>query len=138
MKRAVKKYNGTLVKAVDTVYDYHFDEDGNEIGKEIKQERIFGIIGDFDKYKEKMAILQDTVELTKISDNVTLYKVDVKNSNRNLSTLKSIREKWAKGFFDYDYLYTKEQIKKLFEDECTLVAVDGLQEIDFNDLHLLD
>ena len=132
-----EKFKGTLVEMVDYLTRYETDKEGNEIETNYTETHKFGIIGDFDKYKENYETLHEDVKINKLQDNVTLYKVDVKCSNGDLATLHNIRENWAHNKFDYDAFYTKEQIKALLEKDF-LVAVKGLQEIDLKDLKYLD
>ncbi|MCI8396809.1 MAG: hypothetical protein HFJ52_03950 [Clostridia bacterium] len=74
-----------------------------------------------------------SVEL--IEDNLTLYQCDVKKTS-DLAKIHEIRSCWAKGKFNYDIFLTKNEIKELLENDA-LVAINGLQEIELEDLEKL-
>lgn len=95
----------------------------------------FNIVENFESFKNNLANEDWKVEL--LEDNIVLYKCDVKASNGNLSKLIEIRKYWEKGIFEYDNFYTKSEIKNMLENN-ELVAVQGLQEIDIDDLEKLD
>lgn len=77
--------------------------------------------------------MYSSVEL--IEDNLTLYQCEIKKTN-DLAKLHEIRGRWAKGKFNYDTFLTKNEIKKLLENDA-LIAVNGLQEIELEDLDRL-
>lgn len=135
--KEVKKFKGTLVERVDNLIRYDWDDEGNEIATKYTKIDTFGIIGNFDEYKENYEILHSDVTINKLQDNVTLYNVDIKNAIGDLANLCNIRNRWAKGIFDYREYLTKQQIKELLEKDY-LVAVQGLQEINLEDLDKLD
>ena len=124
MKEA-KKYIGRKIRRV---YDMSCVE-----SKDIVEE--FNIIESFESFKNDLRNEDWKVEL--LEDNILLYKCDIKTSNGNLSKLVEIRKYWEKGIFEYRDFYTKSEIKTMLEDNC-LVAVQGLQEIDLEDLEKLN
>lgn len=71
-----------------------------------------------------------------LQDNLTLYKCDLRKSD-NLNDICKIRDYWKKGRFDYRYFLTKDEIIEKLNDNY-LVAVEGLQEIDIEDVNKLD
>lgn len=44
---------------------------------------------------------------------------------------------WAKGIFDYRDYFTKKEIEELLKEDY-FIAIEGLQEIDLNDLDKLE
>ncbi len=121
--KEAKIFKGTIVKITNSI---------------TKKCEFVGIIRDFEKFKEKFEVWHDfncTVE--KYAENVTLYKTEAYSCKGNLSMLLHIKKKWAKGYFEYNNFYTKEQIEILLNNDL-LVAVQGLQEIDLKDLEKLE
>lgn len=106
----------------------------------IKEENInfkksFNIIRKFENFKNDFNNEYYTnIELLK--DNLILYLCDVKTASGNLATLCNIRKLWSKGKYDYSIFLTKEEIRKMLDDDY-LVAVQGLQEISESDLDKL-
>lgn len=124
MKEA-KKFIGRKVRRV-------YDLSGIE-KKNIVEE--FNIIQSFEDFKNDIRNEDYLVEL--LEDNITLYKCDIKISNGNLAKLVEIRKTWEKGIFDYRDFYTKFEIKSMLENDY-LVAVQGLQEINMDDLEKIN
>lgn len=80
---------------------------------------------------ENLEATQAQVEI--IEDNIILYRCDIKDSRGDLAKLGNIREYWARNKFDFSKLCTKEEIKEYLENGY-FIAVEGLKEIDLNDL----
>lgn len=98
-------------------------------------EEKINIVRSFESFKNDVENeMYDTIEL--LEDNIILYYCDIKKTN-NLANLCDIKNYWAKGIFKYREFFTKEEIKKMLENDY-LVAVEGLQEIDLEDLDKLE
>lgn len=69
----------------------------------------------------------------KIYEN-NLYKCDIRSAE-NLEKIYDARRDWVNGAYSYDKLLNKDEIKNLLE--CNLVAVEGLDEINEEDLNKL-
>lgn len=123
MKRA-KKYTGIKVRR---------SCDFSSINMENYVEE-FNTIDSFDNFKNSLDNEDYNVEL--LEKNLTLYKCTSVDCEGNLGTLCDIRNKWAKGIFNYQYFYTKNEIVNLL-NKGFLVAVEGLQEIDLADIDKL-
>lgn len=63
-----------------------------------------------------------------------LYHCDVRGAN-NLDQIYSARRDWANGIYHYDTVLNKSEISELLNDN--LVAVEGLDEINEEDLNML-
>lgn len=98
-------------------------------------EKKINIVRSFENFKNDIENeMYSTIEL--LENNITLYYCDIRKTN-NLANLCDIKNHWAKGIFDYREFFTKEEIKKMLENDY-LVAVEGLQEIDLEDLDKLE
>lgn len=124
MKEA-KKYTGRKIRRI---YDMSSVEKKNIVEE-------FNIIESFESFKNDLENEDWKIEL--LEDNILLYKCDIKTSNGNLEKLIEIRKYWEKGIFEYRDFYTKSEIERLLKDDY-LVAVQGLQEIDVEDLEKLN
>lgn len=69
----------------------------------------------------------------KIYEN-NLYNCDIRSAE-NLEKIYDARRDWVNGSYNYNKLLNKEEIKNLLE--CNLVAVEGLEEINEEDLNKL-
>lgn len=125
MKKQIIKYIGRKIRKTYDMSVIHKDSIVEELN----------IVTDFEKYKNDIENEDYKIEL--LQDNIILYKCDIKNSNGNLAILSNIREKWAKGKFDYRNFYTKSEIKN-FLDNDYLVAIEGLQEVNLENLDNLE
>ncbi len=63
-----------------------------------------------------------------------LYKCDIRSAE-NLEKIYDARRDWVNGIYTYDKLLNKEEIRTLLD--CNLVAVEGLDEINEEDLNKL-
>lgn len=121
MKKYAKKFIGTIVKETKRIDGVYYTE-------------YYGIISNFDEFKHKYEDIFTTFE--KVQENAILYRVDKKDACGSLANLCMIRNRWAKNKFDYRNLYSKKQIKLLLE-KGYFIAVQGLKEINLEDLDLL-
>ena len=125
MKRS-KKYLGRKVRIIQNMDGYN-----NNILAEIN------IIQDFEGFVDyAKTFYGDDVEVKLIEDNLTLYKCDTRKTDK-LNEQCNIRDRWAKGIFDYRDYFTKKEIEHMLKDNY-FVAVQGLQEIDLADLDKLE
>lgn len=107
--------------------------DAGDANINFKEER--NIITSLESFKNDINNeMYTSIEL--LQDNLTLYKCDLRKSDK-LENICKIRDYWKKGQFAYrDFLTKNEIIEKLNNDY--LVAVEGLQEIDIKDVDKLD
>ena len=70
-----------------------------------------------------------------LEDNLNLYKCEIKKYSE-LAKLCDIRDWWKKGNFNYNKFLTKNEIIDLLKNGY-LVAVEGLQEIDLENVDKL-
>lgn len=107
--------------------------DAGDANINFKEER--NIITSLESFKNDINNeMYTSIEL--LQDNLTLYKCDLRKSDK-LENICKIRDCWKKGQFAYrDFLTKNEIIEKLNNDY--LVAVEGLQEIDIKDVDKLD
>lgn len=63
-----------------------------------------------------------------------LYKCDIRSAE-NLEKIYDARRDWVNGFYNYNKLLNKDEIRNLLNDN--LVAVEGLEEINEEDLNNL-
>lgn len=124
--KKVKKYLGRKIRIVQDMNNYN-----NNI---LKEENI---IGDFEKFVEyAKSFYGNDVEIKLLEDNLTLYKCDIRKT-KELNEQYKIRDMWAKGIFDYRDYFTKKEIEELLKEDY-FIAIEGLQEIDLNDLDKLE
>lgn len=123
--KKVKKYLGRKIRRTFISYDKNEMED---IVEEFNTLKTIQMIKDYD--------LNDDYKYELIADNLVLYYCDIRKTN-NIVSLCDIRNHWAKGIFKYREFFTKEEIKKMLENDYC-VAVEGLQEIDLEDLDKLE
>jgi len=69
----------------------------------------------------------------KIYEN-NLYNCDVRSAE-NLEKIYDARRDWTNGIYSYNKLLSKKEITNLLENN--LVAVEGLEEINEEDLKML-
>lgn len=69
----------------------------------------------------------------KIYEN-NLYNCDIRSAE-NLEKIYDTRRDWMNGIYNYNKLLSKDQISTLLEDN--LVAIEGLEEINEEDLNKL-
>lgn len=117
------KIRGEIGRKVKVTFNTEYGE-YNSVRNTIKELKDF--IRD-----ENLETAQAHVEI--IEDNIILYRCDIKNSYGALNKLGNIREHWARNDFDYSKLCTKEEIKEYLQKDY-LIAVEGLKEINLNDL----
>lgn len=64
-----------------------------------------------------------------------LYNCDIREAN-NLDQIYSARRDWVNGIYNYNKLLNKNEIAELLSNN--LVAVEGLEEINEEDLNKLE
>lgn len=64
-----------------------------------------------------------------------LYNCDIREAN-NLDQIYSARRDWVNGIYNYNKLLSKNEIAELLNNN--LVAVEGLEEINEEDLNKLE
>jgi hypothetical protein len=68
-------------------------------------------------------------DLTILSHEHKLYKVDVKEHENNLAKLDRIRSEWDLNYFDYHF-YTEEEVEDLLIEQGLVIAVEGVGEVE--------
>ncbi len=103
-------------------------------GCQDSEEKI-NIVRSFESFKnDDENDIYESIEL--LEDSITLYYCDVRKP-RNLSERASIRDYWLKeNSYDYRNFLTKDEIIELLNKDY-LVAVEGLKEIDIDDIEKL-
>lgn len=106
-----------------------------EKGTDCYTSKEMNIIRSFESFKNDLEN-EFWDNITLLEDNLTLFHCDIRKVDGDVKLLYDIRKLWEKGHYDYRDFYTKSEIEKLLEDNY-YVAVEGLQEIDENDLEKL-
>ncbi|MCK0470864.1 hypothetical protein [Halalkalibacter sp. APA_J-10(15)] len=68
-------------------------------------------------------------DLSILSREPKLYKVDVKEHENNLARLDRIRSEWDLNHFDYKF-YTEEEVEELLIEQGLVIAVEGVGEVE--------
>lgn len=107
--------------------------DTGDVKTDFEEER--NIVVSLESFKDDIDNeMYTSIEL--LQDNLILYKCDLRKSD-NLGDICKTRDYWKKGCFNYrEFLTKNEIIEKLNNDY--LVAIEGLQEIDIEDIDKLD
>jgi len=101
----------------------------------VNYEDSFNIATNFKSFSDDVNRPEYT-SIDLLEDNLTLYKCDILKTNQPSIILEK-RKRWAKKDFDYRDFYTKDEIINLLKNDY-LVAVQGLQEIELEDIDKLD